>query len=189
MKTKEYPSQEYLKECLDYNPETGVFTWKVRPRHHFKNDGAFKMWNRRYSNKVAGRTLKNSVGKSYRLISLCDIKYYSHRLAIIIQDGSIDDSIDVDHIDGNGTNNSYDNLRVVSRSQNARNHKRQANNTSGCVGVHWASRERLWQARIHEGGKCISLGYFSNFEDAVKVRKAAEVQYGYHENHGTERPL
>ena len=47
-------TQEYLKECLNYNHETGVFTWKERPEKHFKRNRDFKMWNTIYKFTVAG---------------------------------------------------------------------------------------------------------------------------------------
>ncbi|EKF16891.1 HNH endonuclease, partial [Nitratireductor pacificus pht-3B] len=48
------PTVETLRELLVYDPETGILTWKVRPRRHFKTDGAWKGWNARYAGKLAG---------------------------------------------------------------------------------------------------------------------------------------
>lgn len=39
----------YLKECVNYNPETGLFTWLNRPLEHFKSLRACNAWNSRYS--------------------------------------------------------------------------------------------------------------------------------------------
>jgi hypothetical protein len=58
------------------------------------------------------------------------------------------------------------------------------NNTSGVVGVHWHKRHSKWQVQIGTGGKKRTLGYFKNKKDAIDVRKAAEIGYDYHENHG-----
>lgn len=44
----------YLKECVNYNPETGLFTWLNRPLEHFKSLRACNAWNSRYSGLVAG---------------------------------------------------------------------------------------------------------------------------------------
>ena len=55
---------------------------------------------------------------------------------------------------------------------------RTLNNTSGCVGVSWNTKEKRWKAAIGIGGGIYKhLGSFANFEDAVKARKDAEALY------------
>lgn len=83
----------------------------------------------------------------------------------------------VDHIDHNTQNNQKGNLREVICQQNAMNHKMSKNNTSGVTGVSWSKVHNLWRARIHFKRKEISLGYYANFDDAVKARKEAEDKY------------
>lgn len=83
----------------------------------------------------------------------------------------------VDHIDHNTKNNQKNNLREVVYQQNSMNHKINKNNTSGVTGVSWNKTHNLWRARIHFKGKEISLGYYTNFDDAVKARKSAEDKY------------
>jgi hypothetical protein len=95
----------------------------------------------------------------------------------------------VDHIDGNGLNNIWTNLRPVTRGENNKNIRKRADNTSGTTGVYWDKRSRKWQVKIKLLGCYKHLGLFDSKEDAIAVRKAAEVFYGFHENHGTERPL
>ena len=52
-----------------------------------------------------------------------------------------------------------------------------SNNTSGVTGVSWVKSRQKWRVRINVLKKEINLGLFSNFEDAVKVRKMAEEKY------------
>ena len=52
-----------------------------------------------------------------------------------------------------------------------------SNNTSGITGVYWKKDRNKWGARIVVNGKCIYLGYFANKEDAIKIRKEAEIKY------------
>ncbi|SWJ13234.1 HNH endonuclease [Klebsiella pneumoniae] len=52
------------------------------------------------------------------------------------------------------------------------------------MGVYWVKADRKWRVRIGVNGKYVSVGVFSNLEDALEARKTAEIKYGYHENHG-----
>jgi hypothetical protein len=58
---KQLPSQEYLLECFEYNPLTGVITWKMRPSNHFKTRRAQAVINTRCAGKTAGNL--NSDGR------------------------------------------------------------------------------------------------------------------------------
>jgi hypothetical protein len=60
-------------------------------------------------------------------------------------------------------------------------------NTSGVVGVYWHTKERIWYADIRIEGKKKHLGSFHDFDAAVTARKAAEVAYGFHPNHGSAK--
>lgn len=184
MASREYPSQEYLKQCLDYNPDTGVFTWKKRPIEHFKSSRGLNIWNAKYAGRLAGRTAKTRGGKNYSQIAIGRILFYSHRLAWIYVYGSIKSEMQIDHIDGNGANNRISNLRVVDAPTNGTNKSIPSNNTSGCVGVSFQSREQKWRARISKCGKEYTIGMFANKCDAVKARKQAEIDLGFHPNHG-----
>lgn len=81
----------------------------------------------------------------------------------------------VDHIK---TENKFDNrksnLRGVTPSQNGMNSKLNKNNTSGVTGVSWSKQKNKWNAYIMINRKKHNLGYYKQFDDAVKVRKDAE---------------
>lgn len=83
----------------------------------------------------------------------------------------------VDHIDGDTLNNRRSNLRICKEIDNAKNKGIQINNTSGVKGVNWNCKLEQWQVRIGYNKKRIHLGYFNDFEEAVKVRKEAEKYY------------
>jgi hypothetical protein len=95
----------------------------------------------------------------------------------------------IDHEDGNGLNNRWENLRDVTRLENMRNRRKYKNNTSGVVGVVWNKARGKWQVQIKVKGTLIFLGYFVNKDDAIKARKKADIKYGFHKNHGEDRPL
>ena len=169
-------TQEQLQELLHYCPETGVFTWLAN------------MSSRARKGSKAGSIRYASSGKSYRMIKVHGREYLEHRLAFLYMLGDLPEH-EVDHIDGNGLNNLWSNLRTVTVHENRKNKRKPANNTSGVMGVCWRKRSRKWQAQIQHAGHTKHLGHFYNKEDAIAARKAAEVLYGFHENHGTERPL
>ena len=83
----------------------------------------------------------------------------------------------VDHIDGDGTNNKIENLRVVSIFQNNMNKGTAKNNTSGYKGVCWNKEKQKWQSRIQIDKKQLFLGCFDDIQEAVEARKDAEIKY------------
>jgi len=83
----------------------------------------------------------------------------------------------VDHINGDKLDNRKLNLRLCTNSQNAMNRKLQNNNTSGSVGVSWSKSVQKWCAYIKINQKRIHLGVFDDINEAIKVRKNAEILY------------
>lgn len=163
--TKEL-NQKYLKSLLNYDPETGVFTWLV-------SRGPIK----------AGATAGSPDSKGYIRVKIDQKLYGAHRLAFLYMTGEWPEE-SVDHIDGNIKHNSWSNLRDVSLSGNSKNQKLRSDNLSGVPGVGWREEKGKWRARIHYEGKEVTLGHFLTKEEAIKVRKLAEIRFGYHQNHG-----
>lgn len=162
-------TQERLKELLHYNPDTGLFTWLIST-----------------SNRVKAGTIAGCQhGNGYTKISVDGSRYFTHRLAWFYMTGEF--PIQVDHEDGVRNNNRIKNLRAATNAINSKNHRTGVNNTSGVMGVSWCKRKSKWTVRIQANGKYLNIGYFPNIEDAIAARKTAEIEYGYHENHGRPR--
>lgn len=190
MKNNRNPSQKYLKQCLDYNPDTGVFTWKVRPLEHFKNSHGMRIFNSQRSGKAAGNEIElTKYRKKYIQIRCSGLSSTAHRLAWIYIHGAIPLGMEIDHKNGDGTDNRICNLRIVTRAENGKNIKKKSNNTSGFNGVSWSREKCKWSAQITVNGKVMSLGRFKNINDAIEAREKANDKYGFYKNHGQDRPL
>lgn len=84
---------------------------------------------------------------------------------------------EVDHKDGDLTNNTRANLRVCSHAQNMLNKKQHKNNRSGHTGV-WLDKEtQQWRAEIRKGGHKYCLGRYWTLEEAAEARRQAVEQY------------
>lgn len=188
MAAKALPSISDLRKALDYDPETGALTWRARSAEMF-SDGKQSavqnaaIWNGRFSGKPA---LCGHHGNGYLHGTAFDRKHYAHRVAWAIHYGEWPEG-EIDHINGDRTDNRISNLRAVTRSENQRNAKRRADNASSVTGVYWRRQEGKWSAQIFSGGRRKCLGCFTEFDAAVAARRAAEIELGFHPNHGRTR--
>lgn len=93
--------------------------------------------------------------------------------------GLPDICFEIDHKYGETTRNDNRkyNLRITTKSQNMMNVGIRKHNKSGVTGVIWHKRREKWRAFITVNQELIELGFFNNFEDAVKIRKEAEDKY------------
>lgn len=87
------------------------------------------------------------------------------------------DDMDIDHEFHNTKDNRKEFLRIVTRSENCMNRSLHSNNTSGVTGVYWNKVNENWRAQITINNNQIQLGSFDDFNEAVEVRKQAEIEY------------
>ena len=161
-------TQARLKEALHYDPFTGIFIWK--------SSGTGKKIGISAGTKKEGYIQIKIKGKSY----------YAHQLAWLYMTGylPIYPKNEIDHDDRNGQNNIWNNLQLLTKSDNQRNCKKPKNNTSNIVGVNWNNKFQYWCARINVNTKRIYLLNTIDFFEACCARKSAEIKYNYHPNHG-----
>jgi hypothetical protein len=185
-KMKQRLDPRVVNDLIDYDPETGIMTYKYRSASYFDCEDSSRSpewraarWNSRHAGKPAFTCYK----QGYLCGTLLWQAVSAHRIAFCIFYGAWPEG-QVDHINGNRSDNRIDNLRSVSQLDNSRNMRLNANNKSGTAGVYWNKLERKWKARINTGTARISLGSFRDLEDAIEARKNAEAKYGYHANHG-----
>lgn len=156
-------------EYFRYESGTGKLFWRVRP-----------------SRAVKTNTEVGYMNDGYLKVRLKGRGYFAHRIiwAILHPEDPVAEGEEIDHIDHNRTNNRPENLRKVRGIDNRRNKSKDTRNTSGVTGVGWHSYHKKWQAKISIDGVRIYLGLFRNIGDAIAARKAAEVKYCFHKNHG-----
>lgn len=150
-----------------------MLVWKERPQTHFRTVRGWRVFNSRYANKNAGRLFNAKDGRHFYLIKINQVLYAVHRIIFAIHHGFDPLQKEVDHIDGNATNNNPSNLRICTRQENSCNKGLAVNNKSGHTGVTWCKRTQKWMAQIGFDKKAIFLGRFNKIEDAVQKRKKA----------------
>lgn len=167
-----------IREALELDPGSPTYLrWKTRRRHHFKNEREWKRWNTRYAGCVAGGELTCVNGKKYWKVCVDNIVYGTHRIVYALATGADPAEMHIDHIDGNGQNNSPSNLRLATNAENLRNRGTYRNNTSGRKGVSWYKPDRKWQAYISFNGRMRHIGYFNDIDDAAAAYDAAARKY------------
>lgn len=166
------------KDIFDYK-EDGTLCWK---ESELKRNNVSKNIS---PDRVAGYSDNGKNAKTpYIPIRYMGKVYLSHRIVWEMHNGSIPKGMQIDHIDGNGSNNKIENLRIVTGAENLKNKSKYRNNKSGVVGVSWDKASQKWHSYISDNGKRKSLGFFSEKCDAISARKHAESVLGYHANHG-----
>jgi HNH endonuclease len=155
-------TQERLRELLAYNARTGEWTWLKRstPGRGF--------------NRIPG-TKAGSIDKQsgYRIISVDREQYRAGRLAFFYVHGRW--PLQIDHKDGNPTNDAWPNLREVTAAQNSMN--RRAARKVKFKGVDF--HKGIWRARLRVDGKLIDLGSFDSAPEAASAYdQAALWRYG-----------
>lgn len=165
-----------LSDILTIDLSNGDLTWKRRLSETSTRDKSFNL-------QFAGKPALSGIQDGYKRGAIFNHKFRAHRVVFAMSNGAWPKHL-IDHINGNKLDNSPENLRDVTQSQNLRNACTPVTNTSGAIGVIWCELHGLWQARIKVDGRNHFLGSFVDIADAVLARSAANKKYGFHPNHG-----
>ncbi|WP_273761537.1 HNH endonuclease signature motif containing protein [Aeromonas hydrophila] len=156
-----------FNEIFAYCNQSGVLTFRVK---------AGKM--------MPGCVAGCANSKGYLTVGINRKKHYVHRIIWEMFNSKIPDGMQIDHINGNKSDNRLENLRLASNQVNSKNQKRKSTNSSGLTGVSWDSQTGMWRAHITVNGKMKSLGRYKDKESALLARKDADARYYFHKNHG-----
>ncbi len=143
-----------LKSVLYVDGEVeGGLRWKVKTGHH-----------------AAGTQAGNHNGSGYWQVTFREVRLLSSRVVWVLTNGQIPDEMEVDHKDGNRSNNRPDNLQLLSHSTNRRGfNKLFSKNKSGYMGVSYARDRRKWHAGIKRDGRHITIGRYPTAIEAAKA--------------------
>lgn len=160
--TKPALTAERVRELLHYDPETGVFTWRVN------RGGGIK------AGDIAGAIKP----KGYRIIWIAG-NHRAHRLAWLYVHGTWPKD-QIDHINHIKDDNRIANLREVTNGQNMQNRPHQRNSPSGFKGVLGRTPSGRWPAKIAANGKQYWLGMHDSPEEAYAAYCAAAARLHTH---------
>lgn len=163
---------EKIRQLFNYDADTGILSWRVKYRGNSPGD-------------PVGRIKTCSEGMQYLCIFLLGKERLAHRIIWAHQLGEW--PIVIDHINGNGLDNRWENIRSVTHHQNCLNMARNRGNKTGITGVHFHTKRREWRAKITYKGKTSFIGASKDLFEACCLRKSAENSLGFHPNHG-KRP-
>jgi hypothetical protein len=151
-KSKSLPSLEYFQERF-YVDASGRLLCKQKAC--------------RYTTRKPGDEAGSVNSTGYRVVVVDRRKYLAHRLVWLLTHGEDPGELEIDHINGDRTDNRPCNLRLCSCAQNVLNSKPSSRNKSGVKGVHFegACRKRPWRAQY----RCKRLGQFATKEEAIKA--------------------
>ena len=144
-------TQERLKELFGYCPDTGVFYWTVSCNRLKPGDKAGSVSSR-----------------GYVLIKISGKYYRAHRLAWLYVYGEFPKN-EIDHKDGDKTNNRIDNLRECTHAQNHQNRVSMPKSSSKYTGVSWYKNSKKWRAKIVTNGVDKYLGLYESESEAYKA--------------------
>ena len=149
-------TQAELKRLLHYDPETGVFTWRVARTNRVK----------------VGEEAGSIMPIGYRMVRLDGKDYLLHRLAHLYMTGEWPEG-QLDHKNNDRADNRWDNLRPATWSQQRANALKRSDNTSGYKGVSWNKRLGKWHAYITLDRKRRHLGFFESAHEAKAAYERA----------------
>lgn len=161
IKTRNDLTADEVRAALDYDPVLGILRWKPNPARS-------KAWNTRRAGKAAGSVSKATLQVQVRLN---DVLYLAHRLIWLMQTGTWP-AEEIDHRNGNDSDNRWENLREATRNENIWNRTMHKGTKSGFLGVRYRPHHGKWEARIAIGGKVVWHAYASTAQEASAMRRA-----------------
>lgn len=173
-RTNPLPSLDRLNELLDYDPQTGVFSWKVT------------RGGRALSGDVAG----NIDNQGYRKVGIDGSEYKAHRLAWLMGHGEDPGDLHINHINSCQGDNRLENLELATPRQNNHHAVQYGARQNGLpLGVIWYKPAKKYKATIYVHGKAYHLGLYDNPDVAAAAYEAVAPTIDFLASKGINVPL
>jgi hypothetical protein len=180
MSIAQYPTVEYVRECL--REENGHLFWTKRPISHFPHENACNAWNGRFSGKEAGCHHQD---RNIVIITFKQAVIPRYHIVWALHNGAWPDLID--HWNNDSTDDRIENLRSCTHAQNAANRRIDRRNKSGYKGVWWDNKFQKWIAQTSVNKKRMYIGSFPTAEEAHDAYvEFAKQRFGEFANDGTQ---
>ena len=175
MADRENITPEYLRQIIDYDPETGEMTWLPRTAEMFGGcapEQCADWFNKNMAGKIAG-----GVGpRGYRMLEISGKNFRAARVAWAIAHGRWP-SDQIDHINCIRSDDRLSNLREATAHQNARNKSASVRNATGVKGVHFERSKNKFMAQVRANGEYVFRRRFKTLEEAAAAYAEAARQY------------
>lgn len=158
-------NQELIRKFYSYNPDSGEFTHRLPLHEAREGDVPGYIGNHGY--------IACSVGGT---------EYLVHRLIWLYMEGNLPEM--VDHINHNKLDNRWCNLREVNNTENTKNCSVSKNSVTRVNGVSFMESKGKYRAYLMVNRKHIHIGLYDTVEEAAEARAKADIDYGFHVNHG-----
>ena len=168
-------TREQILELVDYNPDTGEFTWLPRTEKTEPKGRARNAFNSIYAGKPMGSVDK---GSESRVARLHGTSHYAKTLAFVIMTEKYPEGR-TSYLDGNKANLRWDNL-CTEKEARAERKERKSSAGRGDVrpGVVWYGYKGMYRAFYHLAFVTITVGYFRSSEAASEARDARMMELG-----------
>ena len=160
-------SEDLLRELFRY--KDGRLYWREDRRPRVK------------AGDEAGWTDKGG----YKRVIINGKSYFVHKLVWLYHGNEIAEGMQVDHRNQKQWDCRIENLREVTFGDNMKNKKTYKTSKTKCAGV-TVKPSGSYQVKIGVKGKQLYIGTFKKLDEAIKAKKLAEIEYGYHTNHNKQ---
>jgi len=147
------PNKAELMGLFTYDRKRGVLIWKYH-------------WRKEIFARLVGKVAGTFDNYGYRIVRLNGRAHKIHRIIWFLETGEWSE---IDHIDGDPSNNKFSNLRASTKRSNSHNRKR--HRLGKLVGATYRPKMKKWQSRIWVNGKSHNLGLFDSELEAHTVYK------------------
>lgn len=160
-KKKRFSSEE-LRSQVWYDEQTGLF-------HSLRKTARSKI----------GDVVSSFRKDGYCCLNVFGQRFLAHRMVwLYMYDEWLDKNVDIDHIDGNPSNNLVTNLRVVTRSENLQNQRKlRKNNVVGINGISWHSAREVFVVQLSIGGEHKFGGHHKTIGAAICALSALKAKW------------